>query len=71
MILERLAFLVVLLGVSVALAALLRRERREGAAAERERIDAEAKAQTERRNEVANRTTTDDELQKSLRDGTF
>ncbi len=68
---DRFVFLAVLLVVSAALAALLRRARQEGEAAERERIDAEAKAQLERRNKVANRTTTDAELQKSLRDGTF
>jgi hypothetical protein len=50
---------------------MLRRERQEGAAAERERIEAEAKAQTARRNGAAQRPMTDDELQKSLRDGSF
>ena len=71
MIADRLAFLVVLLLVSVALAAAIRRARQEGAAAERERIDAEARAQLERRNEVAQGKWPDGELQKRLRDGTF
>lgn len=68
---DRLVFLAVLIAVGAALAAMLRRERQEGAAAERERIEAEAKAQTARRNGAAQRPMTDDELQKSLRDGSF
>lgn len=68
---DRLVFLAVLIAVGAALAAMLRRERQEGAAAERERIEAEAKAQAARRNDAAQRPMTDDELQKSLRDGSF
>lgn len=69
--LDRLAFLAVLLAVAGALGAMLRREWQEGAAAERARIDAENRARLQRQNEVANRPVSDDELQKRLREGNF
>lgn len=45
--------------------------RQEAVLKERERIDAENKARLARQNEVAKKPVTNDELKKSLEDGTF
>lgn len=47
------------------------RTRAAGAAEERTKINDASEAQLKRRNEVAQRPVTDEQLDKSLRDGTF
>lgn len=63
-------FLSVVLGL-FALAIGLKRVRDAGAREERERANAENAARLERQDAVVNRPVTNDELQKSLKDGSF
>lgn len=51
--------------------AFLAKTRSEGARAEREEINRQSAEQLQRQNEVANKPVSDEELQKSLKDGTF
>lgn len=68
---SQLAFsLSVVLGL-FAIAIGLKRVRDAGAREERERANVENAAHLERQDAVANRPVTDDELQKSLKDGSF
>lgn len=59
-------------GVIALVVFLLHRNiRRDGASAERQKIEAASAARAQRQNEVLQREVSDDELRKSLRDGTF
>lgn len=68
---ERLAFLLLTASVLGALVFAFKRVRDAGAREEREHANAENAARLARQDAVANRPVTDDELQKSLKDGSF
>lgn len=54
-----------------AFAVFVQRTRAAGAAEEREKIETAHEAHQQRQDKVANRPVSDDDLQKSLKDGSF
>lgn len=68
---ERFAFLLFTAFALSALVVAFKRARDAGAREEREHNAAENAARLERQNAVVNRPVTDDELEKSLKDGSF